>query len=135
MPVKTMRRSRGSSTSTFFRLCSRAPRMVMVCPIPNSAIKVSVPGRPSERTDVRGRSVWLCLPSASREPELAEATRDDGSADRLELSTQFGDLVAQPRRLLEPELLRGFVHLLLERLDQATELLGRHPRQLEHGRA
>src|SRR5688572_15634285 len=110
MPVKTMRRSRGSSTSTFFRLCSRAPRMVMVCPIPNSAIRVRVPGEPPERTDVR-------------------------SADRLELSTQLGDLVAQPRRLLEPELLRGFVHLLLERLDQATELLGRHPRQLEHGRA
>src|SRR5580658_7722725 len=29
-PVKTIRRSRGSSSETFFRLCSRAPRMVRV---------------------------------------------------------------------------------------------------------
>src|ERR1700693_2864644 len=29
-PVKTIKRSRGSSSETFFRLCSRAPRMVRV---------------------------------------------------------------------------------------------------------
>src|SRR5580658_8878696 len=29
-PVKTIRRSRGSSSETFFRLCSRAPLMVRV---------------------------------------------------------------------------------------------------------
>src|SRR5271155_6230682 len=29
-PVNTMRRSRGSSTETFFRLCSRAPRTTRV---------------------------------------------------------------------------------------------------------
>ena len=41
--------SRGSSRSTLRRLCSRAPRIVMV-----SATRPMIPGGPLDRTDVRG---------------------------------------------------------------------------------
>src|SRR5439155_3378793 len=47
MPVKTIRRSRGSSRSTFWRLCSRAPRMTIVSAISSSGYP---PGALIERT-------------------------------------------------------------------------------------
>src|SRR5450759_5162652 len=91
-PVKTINSSRGSRTSTSLRLCSRAPRIVRSVLVVGSATGSSyraVPGY--ERMFV--------------------------SADGAELAAQLVDLVAQPRRLLEPEVLGRLVHLLLEGLD------------------
>src|SRR5947207_749028 len=50
--------------------------------------------------------------------------------ERLEIPTQVLDLVAELRRVLEPQLLGGEVHLLLERDHELLELLARHPLDL-----
>ena len=47
------------------------------------------------------------------------------SDDLLELPLQVVDLVAQPGRVLEAQVGGGLVHLLLERLDQARQLVVR----------
>src|SRR2546429_1539762 len=62
-PVKTIRRSRGSSTSTFLRLCSRAPRIV----IASATRSVYRDGCPSER--MFGAPL---LPAPELVPDLAE---------------------------------------------------------------
>src|SRR5438128_715376 len=49
-----------------------------------------------------------------------------GFAQLSQLLAELLHLVAEPRRVLEPEVLRGLVHLLLEPLDQPFELLGGH---------
>src|SRR6266508_725928 len=64
-PVKTIRRSRGSSRSTFLRLCSRAPRMV----ITSATAPVYRGGRPSERmfgSGLRRLGRPIALPESSR---------------------------------------------------------------------
>src|SRR2546427_320609 len=49
-PVKTMIRSRGSSSETFFRLCSRAPRITSL-----SLTLVTIPAQGSEHSAGPGR--------------------------------------------------------------------------------
>src|ERR1700674_2766082 len=106
-PVKTISWSRGSRTSRSLRLCSRAPRIV------RSVLAVDSATSPSYRAGARYERTFV-------------------SADGAQLAAQLGDLVAQPRRLLEPELLGGLVHLLLEALDEPAELLGWDPGEVEH---
>src|SRR3954452_20519022 len=101
MPVKTIRRSRGSSTSTFLRLCSRAPRTRIVSAIPLHRTR-HLP--PIERMFGRRSRSY-------RRPELA---------------FELGDLVAQPGRFLEAQVLGRLVHLFFEGLDQPSEVVGRH---------
>src|SRR4051794_36056930 len=55
--------------------------------------------------------------------------RSDGGA---ELALELGDLVAQARRLLEPEVGGGIVHLVLQGLDETTQVVGRHVGEVEH---
>src|SRR5581483_5975503 len=59
---------------------------------------------------------------------LRRTSADTRPAQRLQLLAEVRHLVAQARRVLEPELLGRFVHLLLEAADQALELLCRHLR-------
>src|SRR5438477_12343285 len=68
MPVKTIRRSRGSSRSTFWRLCSRAPRMTIVSAISPSGYP---PGAPIERTFGR---------SSGQAAQARDAVRPGGRA-------------------------------------------------------
>src|SRR6478735_5644612 len=88
-PVKTMSLSRGRSTETFRRLCSRAPRITRESAIGRSAYWFRPPER---RTDVRLLNL-------------------------LELAAQVFDLVAQAGRVLEAQIGRGLGHLLLEGVD------------------
>src|SRR5438552_13722317 len=44
--------------------------------------------------------------------------RHAGLAELSQLLAEFLDLIAEPRRVLEPEVFCGLVHLLLEPLDQ-----------------
>src|SRR5438874_5934865 len=46
-----------------------------------------------------------------------------GLAERIQLLPEVLHLVAQPGRVLEPQVPGGLVHLLLQGLDQALELL------------
>src|SRR6266481_3228167 len=64
-------------------------------------------------------------------PLVPGSTSDKG----FELPPQVGDLVPQPSRVLEPELLGRLVHLLLERLDQPGEFVAGHHRDLGLGAA
>src|SRR5260370_30691408 len=108
-PVKTISWSRGSRTSTSLRLCSRAPRIV--------------------------RSVLVLVVDSATSPLYRSPVgyeRMFVSADGPESAPQLGDLVAEPRRLLEPEVLGRLVHLLLEALDEPAQLLGGDPREVEH---
>src|SRR6516165_8847161 len=95
IPVKTMSRSRGSRSVTSLRLCSRAPWIVRSLLVGSAATASAYrPGRTVER--MFGRGAAPALP------------------DRAQLAAQLGDLVAQARRLLEAQVLRGVVHLVLE---------------------
>ena len=113
MPVNTMSRSRGSSRSTFFRLCSRAPRTVIVGAVASPLVAATEPAYPAS----------------------AEIERMFVYPDRPQLALELRDLVAQTRRFLEPEILGGLVHLLLQRLDEPTELVRRDAAQVEDRRA
>src|SRR3954454_4701840 len=102
-PVKTIRASRGSSSVRFLRLCSRAPWMT----------RESVPTVP-ECNEGRRQPVSLSGP----------ALRHTGFAQLAKFLAQLVDLVAEPGRVLEPEVTGRLMHLLLESLDQALEFLG-----------
>src|SRR5688500_6571829 len=47
-PVNTISLSRGSSTLTFFRLCSRAPRTLMVGPLGTAVLRGAIPSEATE---------------------------------------------------------------------------------------
>src|SRR5262249_36801801 len=57
-----------------------------------------------------------------------------GSAHLAQLPFELGDLVAQAGGLLEAEVLRRVVHLVLQGLDELADVVGRHTFQVEHGR-
>src|SRR4051812_28771565 len=59
-------------------------------------------------------------------PDRRLRARHAGVLKPLQLLAEVLDLVPQPRRVLEPEVARRLVHLLLKRLDQAGQLLARH---------
>src|ERR1700732_5060884 len=81
-PVNTMSRSRGSSTETLRRLCSRAPRTTRVSDIGAASL------RPNRRS-TGGR--WRPLPGGA-------------AAHLQELGLEVGDLVPEPGRVLESQL-------------------------------
>ena len=56
----------------------------------------------------------------------------ESSADGAELPLQLLDLVAQPGRLFEPQVTRGVGHLVLQRLDEPPEVVGRDVGEVEH---
>ena len=68
-----------------------------------------------------------CSPTCGPRPSAGAAT--PRSHDLAQLPLEVGDLVAQPRRLLEAQVLRGVVHLVLQRLDQPPEVVGRRRRR------
>src|SRR5450631_2775131 len=106
-PVNTISWSRGSSRSTFLRLCSRAPRTTIVSLIDGQGTR----GTQACRTPVRT------------------------STDLSELSLELVDLVAQARGLLEPEIARGVLHLVGQALDEPAELVAREVEPLCDRRA
>src|SRR5579859_723009 len=65
-------------------------------------------------------------------PALTEAISNSGGRflECVQLAAKLLDLVAQLRGVLEAELLRGDVHLLLERDDELVELGAVHPLHL-----
>src|SRR6478735_3954553 len=86
----------------------------------------SAPGPPSRPSSPPSTPPWAHLTRASGSNERMFPGSTTGSADRLELPLELVHLVAQARRFLEAEPLRGLVHLLLEALDEPAELVGRH---------
>src|SRR6185437_5058491 len=68
----------------------------------------------------REAGCWRRLEQRCRTP--LRGVRHQG----LQLAPQLLDLVAELRRVLEAQLLRGDVHLFLERDDELLELLARH---------
>src|SRR5947207_689555 len=110
MPVKTISFSRGSSRSMLRRLCSRAPRMVIV----------SATVRPCYRlTPVIERTFGPRPGDRHRRGATTTATCGAPSADGAQLPLQLADLVAQARGLLEAEVAGRVRHLVLQFLDQA----------------
>src|SRR3954447_18413830 len=71
---------------------------------------------PRERAVARG----------AERSSTARRSADAGLSHGVELALEVLDLVADPGRVLEAEVPGGLVHLLLEGLDQALELLRRH---------
>src|SRR5262245_6838788 len=61
---------------------------------------------------------------------MRSITSDRGAGKRVQLAAELLDLVAELRGVLEAELLRGDVHLLLERDDELLDLVPAHPRDL-----
>src|SRR2546425_5785772 len=111
MPVSTTRRSRGSSTEMFLRLCSRAPRMTMR----SNGMALSSPEAHSPDSRTAAPS-----PAAAHAP----SPREEGLAQSL---PQFGDLVAQDGGLLEIQVSGGFAHLAFQRRDRLLQFLrGEH---------
>src|SRR5579875_102690 len=102
-PVKTMRRSRGNSSETSLRLCSRAPRMTR-----REATSVD-PLSAAERT------------GPSRGPLRGSGRRDGVASNRSPKVEQF---VSQERSLLESQLGCGSSHLGFDLGDQDVELPG-----------
>src|SRR6266550_6137592 len=92
--------------------------------------------RPTDAITPPSRSIWTSgvsppVPShASGARMLRLLTRrrlrHAGFSELSQLLAELLDLVAEPGRVLEPEILRRLVHLLLEPLDQPLELLGGH---------
>src|SRR6266576_2217941 len=92
--------------------------------------------RPTDAITPPSRSIWTSgvsppAPShASGERMLRLLTRrrlrHAGLAELSQLLAELLDLVAEPRGVFEPEVLRGLMHLLLEPLDQPLELFGGH---------
>src|SRR5262245_41354856 len=100
--VKAIRASRGRSSVTFLRLCSRAP-----CTTRRSVPMAASVAAPADMPRACG--------NGSGHPRLAQLAK---------LLPQLVDLVAKTRRVLEPQVLGRLVHLLLETLDEPAELLG-----------
>src|SRR6516225_4849269 len=111
-PVKTISVSRGSTTSMFLRLCSRAPRTTIVSLI---GVQRSVATH-RERTFVR---------HSVRRLETGRDVRTSRLADLAELAFQLVDLVAQACGLLEAQVAGGVLHLVGEVLDEARQLVAR----------
>src|SRR5713226_1673529 len=111
IPVSTTRRSRGSSTVMFLRLCSRAPRTTMRS---NGMDPFSPEGLlPDSRTTAPS-------PPAAHAP----TPREEWLAQSL---PQLGDLVAQHGGLLELQVSGGFAHLAFQRRDRLLQFLrGEH---------
>src|SRR5205823_12589755 len=88
----------------------------------------AAPGRTCGSCRQRAAAIAHGEPNCNerRGPDLDFRLPNAGAAHGVELLPEVLHLVAEPRRVLEPEILRRLVHLLLEGLDQALELLGRH---------
>src|SRR4051812_710852 len=113
------------------RTSTSSPRSGATSQTTNVAPAPSMMGVPVSRTNVTSASTSLgatwCTSTRRR-----VTGRSDGGA---ELALELGDLVTQARRLLEPEVGGGVVHLVLQGLDQAAEIVGRHVGEVEHRRA
>src|SRR3954470_9736003 len=86
-PVNTISLSRGSSTLMFLRLCSRAPRTVMV----GWFVRVAILPEPSSEHP-------FCHAEPARSGPSRRTVRLPGVAH---LAAEVVDLVAQARRVLE----------------------------------
>src|SRR5438132_3364661 len=91
---------------------------------------------PTDAITPPSRSIWTSavsppVPSHARGARMLRLLtrrrlRHAGFAELSQLLAELLHLVAEPRRVFEPEVLGGLVHLLLEPLDQPFELLGGH---------
>src|SRR3989304_5179421 len=118
MPVSTTNLSRGISTVTFFRLCSRAPRtMIRSSGILSSAPPARHPAGAAPPPPAHAAPPGPAAPAAGREERLAQSP------------AQFLHLVAQRRRLLELQVGGGATHLPLQRLDRLLPFLRREAPQ------
>src|SRR5439155_13325435 len=91
---------------------------------------------PTDAITPPSRSIWTSAvsppaPSHARGARMLRLLtrrrlRHAGLAELPQLLAKLLDLVAEPRRGFEPEVLRGLVHLFLEPLDQPFELFGGH---------
>src|SRR3990172_3925948 len=121
MPVSTTNLSRGISTVTFFRLCSRAPRtMIRSSGILSSAPPPRPPAGAPPPPPAHAAPPGPAAPAAGREERLAQPP------------AQFLHLVAQRRRLLELQVGGGATHLPLQRLDRLLQFLRREHQQAGH---
>src|SRR3990172_3070861 len=121
MPVSTTNLSRGISTVTFFRLCSRAPRTMMRSSgMLFSAPPTRHPAGAAPPPPVHAAPPGPAAPAARREERLAQSP------------PQFLHLVAQRRRLLELQVGGGATHLPLPRLDRLLQFLRREHQQAGH---
>src|SRR5438105_2880729 len=107
-----------------------------------SAASTSVSSRtgctlPTDAIMPPSRSIWTSavsppVPSHARGARMLRLLtrrrlRHAGFAQLSQLLAELLHLVAEPRRVLEPEVFRGLVHLLLEPLHQPFQLLAGHP--------
>src|SRR6478752_5641898 len=115
-PVKTMRLSRGRSTDTSRRLCSRAPRTTRewALPVGVAVTRIMLGGVTdspligSTRVDKPRAAGHLSTPLPQRLPRLPRSARRDGILDPMSqhVPTPIGGL-AVPAALRLPGLLRG----------------------------
>src|SRR3989304_4402764 len=144
MPVSTTNLSRGISTVTFFRLCSRAPRtMIRSSGILSSAPPARHPAGAAPPPPAPAAPPRAAAPARPRPgppppppphaPPPAPAAPAAGREERLAQSpAQFLHLVAQRRRLLELQVGGGATHLPLQRLDRLLQFLRREHQQAGH---
>src|SRR5438105_13457244 len=119
-PVKTTSLSRGMVRSTFWRLCSRAPLITMwvCCDGPGGL----APPRPSGMDSL---SSPVARPG---KPGLGRGGRRKRLAVLHGVATQPDQPVPQLRRALELQVAGSLLHLPLQVLDQALDLVRRQPR-------
>src|ERR1700716_3346406 len=122
-PVKTTSLSRGMVRSMSFRLCSRAPLITIsvCCP---TGLGFSPPGAFLSATDASPHPAVLWLAPG---PRLRGGRRRQGVAILHGVATQGTQPVAQFRRPLELQVAGRLLHLSLEILDQALDLVRRQP--------
>src|SRR5687768_17139387 len=120
-PVITTSWSRGISTSTFFRLCWRAPLTRMwLSGISSSQIQVVGYQRSRD---------WGALGGSTSAKQTTRAGESAPIAARLpsrNTPTQLQNLVAEQRRLLELQRAGRLLHLRFEILDQPYDLVTRN---------
>src|SRR3972149_6239500 len=121
MPVSTTNLSRGISTVTFFRLCSRAPRtMIRSSGILSSAPPARHPAGAVPPPPAHAAPPGPAAPAAGREERLAPpppATLPPVPRRRPPLELQVGG---------------GATHLPLQRLDRLLQFLRREHQQAGH---
>jgi hypothetical protein len=82
-----------------------------------------------------GRTAAAVEKCNQSEPSATDSrwTRGDTeSGHRAEFALELADLVAEAGGFFEPEVARGVGHLVLQRLDEPPEVVGRHVGEVEH---
>src|SRR5215210_7291265 len=135
-PVRTIRRSRGSSRPMSLRLCSRAPRMTILSATAGPAYRERQGANTCSTVALGAGGRWPSrgprprVPAPGGRPRrrrtvvtaLAREVSLSGSGGVPQLPLEVLDLVPQPGGVLEAQLGGGLVHLLLQGLDEPGQL-------------